>query len=494
MSNPTSIITRKLINKLIMNNQFSLAIIMVVFSFLSIKAQDPLINHDWNASSNYSGGTVITDINPFGQNANMLETPGEPGWRGFRFQLLIDHSKTYRISFWAKFSDVYANPFLAEVLTKDPGGNNLDDIVRDGSTITHFKYVATGWNGQAIVPQTDMWYLFVAFVNGSSDTNTYNGGIFDVSGNLITQEPMSDARWQTTAQYLEFNSYYNYSTPTSNTAHFFDPRVEEVFNGDDNVTDLINPVSGNVPVTGVNLSPSNLTLDVGNSHQFTAIIAPSNATDQGVVWSSSNNSVASVNSSGLITAIAEGTTNITVTSIDGGFTAQSPITVNDSSGVGNPPPSGDSLWAKSGSTVSVTDKNDNVAIGTTAVPTGFKMAVDGKIIAEEIRVELSDSNGTWPDYVFSSDYHLPTLEEIQKHIKEKGHLPNIPSAQEAGENGIEVGEMNRLLLEKIEEQMLYILQLETSRNRHNELLHLQNQRILKMEEKLLHLQRKIRGK
>jgi len=57
-------------------------------------------------------------------------------------------------------------------------------------------------------------------------------------------------------------------------------------------------------------------------------------------------------------------------------------------------------------------------------------------------------------------YDLPSLEEIKKHIQEKGHLPNIPSAKEAQAKGIEVGEMNRLLLEKIEEQMLYILKLE----------------------------------
>ena len=78
------------------------------------------------------------------------------------------------------------------------------------------------------------------------------------------------------------------------------------------------------------------------------------------------------------------------------------------------------------------------------------------MIAEEIRVESSTS---WPDYVFTTDYELPTLKEVQKYIQEKGHLPNIPSAAEIEENGVQLGEMNRLLLEKIEELTLYVIEL-----------------------------------
>ena len=84
------------------------------------------------------------------------------------------------------------------------------------------------------------------------------------------------------------------------------------------------------------------------------------------------------------------------------------------------------------------------------------MAVDGKLITEEVRVEVSN---TWPDYVFQEGYNLPSLEEIQKHIKEKGHLPNIPSAKEVEVNGVELGKMDRLLLEKIEQMMLHVIRL-----------------------------------
>jgi hypothetical protein len=111
-----------------------------------------------------------------------------------------------------------------------------------------------------------------------------------------------------------------------------------------------------------------------------------------------------------------------------------------------------SIWNES---TGVASYSGGVAIGTASVPTGYKLAVEGKIRAREVRVDQD----TWPDYVFTKGYRLPTLEEIQKHIEEKGHLPNIPSAKEVEANGVELGEMNRLLLEKVEELTLHVIKL-----------------------------------
>jgi hypothetical protein len=116
--------------------------------------------------------------------------------------------------------------------------------------------------------------------------------------------------------------------------------------------------------------------------------------------------------------------------------------------------SGSNVWSTNGNTAHYTA--GNVAVGVTTVPTGYKMAIDGKLIAEEIKVQ---SSSQWPDYVFDKTYGLPTLDEVQRHIKEKGHLINIPSAEEVEANGIELGEMDKLLLEKIEELTLYVIEL-----------------------------------
>jgi hypothetical protein len=100
--------------------------------------------------------------------------------------------------------------------------------------------------------------------------------------------------------------------------------------------------------------------------------------------------------------------------------------------------------------------NGTVGIGTTLSPTGYRLAVGGKIIAEELKVQLQTA--PWPDYVFTPDYKLPTLAEVEKHIAENGHLAEIPSAGQVKANGFEVGEMNRLLLQKVEELTLYMIE------------------------------------
>jgi len=97
--------------------------------------------------------------------------------------------------------------------------------------------------------------------------------------------------------------------------------------------------------------------------------------------------------------------------------------------------------------------NGNIGIGTSTP--NVKLAVNGNIRAHEIKVETAN----WPDYVFAKSYQLPTLQETEKHIKEKGHLPGIPSAEEVKVNGIDLGEMNAKLLKKIEELTLHLIEI-----------------------------------
>lgn len=98
-----------------------------------------------------------------------------------------------------------------------------------------------------------------------------------------------------------------------------------------------------------------------------------------------------------------------------------------------------------------------IGIGTNSFTDGldfYRLSVNGAIRAHRVKVYTD-----WADYVFERDYNLPTLEEVENHIKENGHLIDIPSACEVEENGIDLGEMNKLLLQKIEELTLYIIEL-----------------------------------
>ncbi|MFN3403260.1 MAG: hypothetical protein ACK40G_04140 [Cytophagaceae bacterium] len=87
-----------------------------------------------------------------------------------------------------------------------------------------------------------------------------------------------------------------------------------------------------------------------------------------------------------------------------------------------------------------------------------RLAVNGTIYATSIKVRTVQ-NGCFPDYVFSSDYKLRTLDEVEKFIKVNSHLPEVPSAKDVEENGINLAEMDEILLKKIEELTLYLIEL-----------------------------------
>ena len=110
-------------------------------------------------------------------------------------------------------------------------------------------------------------------------------------------------------------------------------------------------------------------------------------------------------------------------------------------------------WRTGNGNVFLVESSGSVGVGTVKMGS-HRLAVEGSIGAREIKVE---ANG-WSDFVFYDNYKLPTLLEVENHIKENGHLKDIPSAKNVKRNGVNLGQMASKLLQKIEELTLYTIQ------------------------------------
>lgn len=110
----------------------------------------------------------------------------------------------------------------------------------------------------------------------------------------------------------------------------------------------------------------------------------------------------------------------------------------------------------------------NIGIGTTTVnEAGYRLFVETGIRTRKVKVDQT----TWADFVFAPSYKLRPLQELKSFIQLNQHLPDVPSEKEVIENGQDLGEMNKILLQKIEELTLYVIELkeevETLKKKHN---------------------------
>lgn len=106
------------------------------------------------------------------------------------------------------------------------------------------------------------------------------------------------------------------------------------------------------------------------------------------------------------------------------------------------------------------EENDTLK-GNVGIGTGNpkeKLTVNGRILAREVIV--SNDIRTWPDYVFAPGYEMMSLTDLEAYVNEHHHLPDVPSAEEVEERGIGLGEMNAILLQKVEEMTLRMIEME----------------------------------
>lgn len=109
----------------------------------------------------------------------------------------------------------------------------------------------------------------------------------------------------------------------------------------------------------------------------------------------------------------------------------------------------------------VVTNDGKIGIGTSTP--AEELSVNGNIRAKQVKVEITN----WPDYVFKTNYRSKPIEKVEKYIAKNGHLPEVPSAEDISKEGLNVGDMNKLMLKKIEELTLYVIE--------------QNKRIAKLE-------------
>jgi hypothetical protein len=129
--------------------------------------------------------------------------------------------------------------------------------------------------------------------------------------------------------------------------------------------------------------------------------------------------------------------------------------------------------------------NGRVGIGTTNInDANYKLFVETGIRTRKVKVDVN----SWADYVFSPTYKLPTLKEVEIFIKQHQHLPDVPSEAEVKKEGLDLGDSQALLLKKIEELTLYVIEQNKRTEKQNENIRTQQKELEELKTTLKKLQ------
>ena len=203
-------------------------------------------------------------------------------------------------------------------------------------------------------------------------------------------------------------------------------------------------------------------IGIGTSNPSTKLDVSGTAKATSIVSTTSLQS-ATLNVSGNVTFsnLSDSTSKVVTVSNDGTLSSADYSTFSDNMGnhtaTQNINLNGNKMVGSSSGTGGIfVATNGNVRIGAgTATPTKA-LEVNGTMRSKEVVVEIDN----WSDFVFDNNYNLMSLSDTEKYINANGHLPEVPTAKEVEADGVQLGEMNAILLQKIEELTLHVIELE----------------------------------
>lgn len=136
----------------------------------------------------------------------------------------------------------------------------------------------------------------------------------------------------------------------------------------------------------------------------------------------------------------------------------------------------------------ITVKLENNFVGIGSSNPDAQLTVNGTVHSKSVVIDMN----VFADYVFNPQYALPSLSSVSAYIKKYRHLPEIPSEKEVIEKGVDVGEMNRLLVKKVEELTLYLIEQKSEADKQRKINADQEYRIKALKAKLEQLAKKVK--